>query len=158
MIAWGVGSSYSRVLHKLTSFEIDCFYCLWTRIYEYTPTPPSYRACYGHAIYSFVVTLNRKLGGGGGAWWVAVYFQPRSHMSKKKVPILAVILNNVFKSKVVLWYTGLYFLQAAEEGAQNTAKMQAQAGRASYIGSGVLSEQMPARLVWHYGWKQLGQL
>jgi dihydroxyacetone kinase len=37
----------------------------------------------------------------------------------------------------------LLSFQAAEEGAQNTAKMQAQAGRASYIGSSVLSEPDP---------------
>ena len=43
----------------------------------------------------------------------------------------------------MLWYIDLYLLQAAEEGAQSTAKMQAQAGRASYIGSSVLSEPDP---------------
>ncbi|XP_028409889.1 triokinase/FMN cyclase-like [Dendronephthya gigantea] len=34
-------------------------------------------------------------------------------------------------------------VKAAEDGAQNTAKMQAQAGRASYIGSSILSEPDP---------------
>ena len=33
--------------------------------------------------------------------------------------------------------------QAADKGAKKTAKMQAQAGRASYIGSSVLSEPDP---------------
>jgi hypothetical protein len=28
----------------LTSFEIHCFYGLWTQIYEYWPPPPNYRA------------------------------------------------------------------------------------------------------------------
>ena len=36
--------------------------------------------------------------------------------------------------------------QAADEGAQNTAKMQAQAGRASYIGSAILSEPDPGAI------------
>ena len=36
------------VLYTLTiSFEIDCFYGLWTWIYEYRSPPPNYRACYG---------------------------------------------------------------------------------------------------------------
>lgn len=40
-------------------------------------------------------------------------------------------------------YIHLCSIQAAEDGAQNTAKMQAQAGRASYIGSSILSEPDP---------------
>ena len=34
---------------QLVSFEIDCFYGLRTRIYEYVPPPPNYRASYGPA-------------------------------------------------------------------------------------------------------------
>ena len=40
---------------QLVSFEIDCFYGLRTRIYEYVP--PNYRASYGPAVVFNIVRI-----------------------------------------------------------------------------------------------------
>ena len=40
---------------------IDCFYGLRTRIYEYVPPPPNYRASYGPAILSYFLAIRQVL-------------------------------------------------------------------------------------------------
>ena len=42
-----VGAHIHSCSAQLVSFEIDCFYGLRKRIYEYVPPPPNYRASYG---------------------------------------------------------------------------------------------------------------
>ena len=50
---------------QLISFEINGFYGVWTRIYEYhPPPPPNYRACYGPDIdtkYPKILVIIQKL-------------------------------------------------------------------------------------------------
>ena len=55
---WGVIFKYSCSA-QLISFEIDCFYGMGTRIYEYQPPPPQISSLLRHWIMCCVVTLMR---------------------------------------------------------------------------------------------------
>ena len=54
----------------LTSFEIDCFYGLWTQVYEYLPPPPNYWAGSSTAISVLKVWWRRVLARGRMALYI----------------------------------------------------------------------------------------